>query len=113
MKILCSSAGNNVDLTASRTTKLWAVAAALNLELVNGIDVGIHQQRKVRAVVEIVCAVDGPVILGIAGAIHRETDDVDAAGGVGGSHIKLISCIAAYARLQCNQLFIIVVVERQ
>src|SRR5664280_399375 len=108
VKIPGSGARYDVDLAASRAAVLRTVAAALDLELADSVHTRINQQCEIRAVVQIVGAVDRPVVLGIAGAVDREADYVDRAGIVGGSYVKLIGRVAAHARLQCEQLLVVV-----
>src|ERR1700722_14370492 len=55
-------AGDDIDHAARAAPVLGAVVAAQNLELLDGIDAGIIQQREVASAVDVIRAVHGPVI---------------------------------------------------
>lgn len=77
-----SRAGNHVDLTAGAAAILGVILAANHAKFFDGIDAGILQQSEVCAAINIVCAVDGPIVLGRAAAVDGEINLVRGTQGV-------------------------------
>ncbi len=64
----------NFDCTRSVAAVLRAVVRSENLELGDRVDTGIHVQRAVAAVVHVVPAIEFPVVVFGAAAVHAESD---------------------------------------
>ncbi len=62
--------------------------------------------------VNVVGAVDRPVVLTLAVAVDGEADYVDCALRVGRADIYLVGGVAGYAGLESNKLLVVAIVQR-
>ncbi len=66
--------GFDFDGTGSIAAILRAVVRGQHFELCDGIDAGVNVQRAVAAVIHVVAAIEFPVVVLDAAAVHGETD---------------------------------------
>ena len=74
MKLIRATTGNNVDHCAHGLAVFRTIAVAQNLELLDSVDRGIHQNSAVRSNVVIVDSIDRENVARGAVAIHGEID---------------------------------------
>src|SRR5262249_9144795 len=99
--------GDHADGRAAGTAGLGAVQAAFHLELRDGVHTGEGHQRKVAAPVDVVRAVDRPVIGGVAIAVYEERHRRRQTGRRRVSNVQFVHRVRGNTRHQCNQLFVV------
>jgi hypothetical protein len=104
-----AAAGDDVDLRARGLAELGAVAVAMDLELLDGLDRGVDEDRAVAADVVVVGAVDRP---------HVGVDRAPGDGEVDAAHEALVGDVEARLGLadaghQQRELDEVAAVERQ
>ena len=82
MELVRAAAGHHVDFPAGAATVLGKIVGAQDVELGDGIDAGIGKQGEVGAAVDVIGAVDLPVVLRGPRAVDREVDLVRGADRV-------------------------------
>src|SRR5260370_2981347 len=85
-----AAAGDHGDMTAGAAPVLGQVVSALHAELLDGINAGVGEKSEVGAAIDIIRAVQSPVILGRTVAVDREIDLIGEAGGTGYTYEQLI-----------------------
>src|ERR1700687_643091 len=90
MELAGAVLGNNGDLPAAGAAGVCRVKAALHFELGDGIDAGKGHQREVAAAIDVIGAVHGPVVSGVAVAVNGIGQ---GRGGTGGRRVADVEFI--------------------
>src|ERR1700736_3181140 len=106
MKGVCARLGFDFDRARSAFSVLSAVVGGQDLNFCNGLDAGIHVQRKIAAVVHHVAAIDFPVVIFGAASIHAVADVARSA-----DHALILTSLIAYARHQRYELGEVAAIE--
>src|SRR5262249_18038806 len=99
MEGVAASPCDHVDLAGCRAPKLWAIVAALHLELVDRVNAWIDEQGYVGPVVDVICPVNRPVVLTLPVPIDGKADYIDCALRVGRTNVHLICRVADHTGL--------------
>src|SRR5438270_12635217 len=110
MQAAGARARDDVHLAGGVAAKLGAVGAAQRLELGDGVDGRIREQREISAAVNVVGAINRPVVGCWTRPIDGKGYGVGCAGGQRVADVELVAGTAiAYARLQDEKLLVVAV----
>src|SRR5712664_591198 len=113
MKVTGSGAGNDIHLCPGRAAGLGVVHAANHTKLADGVDAGEREQCEIGAAVDVVRAVDLPIVLFSPVAVDLEAYQVST-NRCGGPRKNLVSVAGIRrARHQEHELRVVAAVERE
>src|SRR5438477_6670922 len=105
MQVVGPRACDQIYFASGATSLFRQIVRTQNLELSKSIDAGIVQQGKVGSAIEVVGAINGPIVLCRPVAVDREVHLVGQPSWAGGADIKLIgSQVRRDSRRKRNQL---------
>ncbi len=108
MELAGASARHDVDFAAGAATVFRQIVGTQHVELGDRVNTGIGKEGEVSAAIDVVGAVDLPVVLGGTSAVNRKVDLVRRAHWVAHSDKKLVGGeVGGYTRQRSYELFVV------